>query len=354
MEGGQPASAVRAGSRKLPPHGRGVWLILSLVLFTLSVLDAIPAGAHDLGVARVELRENRGMRYELDATVTSHGPFSTGTPVFPERCVPEGSPAVMRRPGLVVLRFKFSCSGSPLGSGDVIELPWGREGAFVTMKWLDGSAHSQFFGSDRQSDGEGRVKVLLSRPREQPDGPMEVAASYFLLGIEHILTGWDHLAFVLCLCLVARGWRLLRLITGFTIGHSLSLALAAFDVVRLPSPPVEACIAMSIAFVARDSLLPVESHRHGPAIVFAFGLLHGLGFAGALQEAGIGRAELLLGLLTFNFGVEAGQLVFVAAALTIMAVGTRAAPRPEALRVVCATGLGMLAVFWTLQRVFVF
>jgi hypothetical protein len=180
-----------------------------------------------------------------------------------------------------------------------------------------------------------------------------VAKRYFLLGVEHILTGWDHLSFVLCLCLVARGWRLVKLVTGFTLGHSLSLALAAFDVIRLPSPPVEACIAMSIAFMAREALLPPDERRHGAGLVLAFGLLHGLGFAGALKEVGIGTAELLLGLLTFNLGVEAGQLLFVAVVLGCMAVLANV-PYHRSWRALCATALGMVSVFWTLQRISVF
>ena len=153
------------------------------------------------------------------------------------------------------MRFRFTCDGPPLGPGDALRLPWKREGAFVTATWLDGSPRTQFFGSTLGKEDQG-IEVRLGELRGPPLGAGDVAARYFLLGIEHILTGWDHLAFVLCLCLVARGWRLVKLVTGFTLGHSLSLALAAFDVVRLPAPPVEACIAMSIAFMAREALLP--------------------------------------------------------------------------------------------------
>jgi len=180
-----------------------------------------------------------------------------------------------------------------------------------------------------------------------------VARRYFLLGVEHILTGWDHLAFVFCLCLLARGWRLLGLVTGFTLGHSLSLALAAFDVVRLPSPPTEACIALSIAFVARETLLPPEARRQGAGLVLAFGLLHGLGFAGALKEVGIGPAELVLGLATFNLGVEAGQLIFVACVLTLLVLASRV-PYAALARSLAANAIGMAAVFWILQRIDLF
>jgi hydrogenase/urease accessory protein HupE len=219
---------------------------------------------------------------------------------------------------------------------------------------LDGTAKAEFFGSAAQGNEDGGVDVPIADLRGQSGQVSEVAKRYFVLGIAHILTGWDHLAFVLCLCLVARGWRLVKLVTGFTLGHSLSLALAALGLVHLPSPPVEACIAMSIALMAREALLPPEFRRHGAGLVFVFGLLHGLGFAGALQEVGIGKAELLLGLLCFNLGVEAGQLLFVAALLTVTFLASRVVPASPRWRTACTGALGILAGFWTWQRISLF
>jgi hydrogenase/urease accessory protein HupE len=312
-----------------------------------------PVAAHDLGVARVELQEEEGGRYEMDVVVHADPELLDQRPQLPARCTFDGPPLVFHRPGVAVLRFVFSCAGRPLGPGDVLRLPWKREGVFVAARWRDGTSRSHFFGSDPQSPGEGGIPVAIGELRGEPLGPAGVARRYFLLGVEHILTGWDHLAFVLCLCLLARGWRLLGLVTGFTLGHSLSLGLAAFDVVRLPSPPTEACIALSIAFVAREVLLPPESRRHGAGLVLAFGLLHGLGFAGALKEVGIGPAELVLGLATFNLGVEAGQLIFVACVLTLLVLGSRL-PYAALGRSLSANLIGMVAIFWTLQRILLF
>jgi hydrogenase/urease accessory protein HupE len=368
-----------------------------LVLVAWSLAGDRPAAAHDLGVARVELREEGSGRYEMDVAVHAGPELVSQSPQLPARCTLAGTPSVFRRPGVAVLHFTFTCAGRPLGRGDVLRLPWKREGAFVAVRWRDGTSRSRFFGADPRPPGEGGILVALDELQNQPLGPADVARRYFLLGVEHILTGWDHLAFVFCLCLLARGWRLLKLVTGFTLGHSLSLALAAFDVVRLPSPPTEACIALSIAFVAREALLPPGSRRHGMGLVLTFGLLHGLGFAGALKEVGIGPAELLLGLATFNLGVEAGQLLFVACVLTFLVVGNRLATvHGQSLNVagtrrvpsVCAGGeigrhtacayyipdrgrlgrasyavlgrslsasaVGMVAVFWTLQRIDLF
>jgi hydrogenase/urease accessory protein HupE len=328
-------------------------LCVSAVTLALSLAVDRLAAAHDLGVARVELREKEGGRYEMDVAVHAGPEIVDQRPELPTRCTLDGPPSVFRRPGVAVLHFTFTCAGRPLGPGDVLRLPWKREGAFVAARWHDGTSRSRFFGSDPQQAGDGGILVDLDELRSLPLGPADVARRYFLLGVEHILTGWDHLAFVFCLCLLARGWRLLKLVTGFTLGHSLSLALAAFDVVRLPSPPTEACIALSIAFVAREALLPPESRRHGTGLVLAFGLLHGLGFAGALKEVGISPAELLLGLATFNLGVEAGQLIFVACVLTLLVLGSRV-PYAALGRSLSANAVGMAAVFWILQRIDLF
>jgi hydrogenase/urease accessory protein HupE len=321
----------------------------AILVWLLWIGWGVSARAHDLGVARVELREGAGGHYEFAVTTPPLPDLLALRPILPPRCALEGSPTILKRPGVTVMRFQFLCDGPPLGPGDTLRLPWKREGAFVAATWYDGSSRAQFFGSVLGKEERG-IEVRLGELRGPPLDAGDVAARYFLLGLEHILTGWDHLSFVFCLCLVARGWRLVKLVTGFTLGHSLSLALAAFDVVHLPAPPVEACIAMSIAFMAREALLPQDQRRHGAGLVLAFGLLHGLGFAGALKEVGIGARERLLGLLTFNLGVETGQLLFVVAVLGCMAVAAHL-PRRRQWRSLCASGLGMVSVFWTLQRI---
>lgn len=170
------------------------------------------------------------------------------------------------------------------------------------------------------------------------------------MGTEHILLGVDHLAFVVGLCLIARGRRLLILISGFTLGHSLTLALATLGWVRIPSLPVEACIALSIAFVARQAMLPDARQAHGFWLVAAFGLLHGLGFAGALAETGIDQQQLIPALISFNLGVELGQLLFVGIVLILIRVA-RYLPTEIALaKQAVAFGLGSLAFFWTWER----
>jgi hypothetical protein len=146
-------------------------------------------------------------------------------------------------------------------------------------------------------------------------------ASFVLLGIEHILSGWDHLLFLLGLLLRGGGWLVLaKIITAFTLAHSITLALAALDVVVLPDRLVEAVIALSIAFVAAENLFgkPVVSRRW--LVSFCFGLVHGFGFSAALRELGLSSHGLLLSLFGFNAGVEIGQAVVVAVALPALAL----------------------------------
>ena len=158
-------------------------------------------------------------------------------------------------------------------------------------------------------------------------GLLAVASSYALLGIEHILFGVDHLLFVLGLLILVKGWRrLIGTITAFTVAHSITLAAATLGFVHVPPKPVEATIALSIVFVACE-IIHRRSGRTGLTeawpwvIAFTFGLLHGLGFAGALREVGLPQNAIPLALLFFNVGVEVGQLLFIG---TVMAVITAA------------------------------
>ena len=168
-----------------------------------------------------------------------------------------------------------------------------------------------------------------------------VSMVYLKLGVEHILLGIDHLLFVLALLIIARGgWQVVKTVTAFTVAHSITLAAATLGLVHVPQRPVEALIALSIAFVATE-IVRDRDGRAGLAarapwiVAFAFGLLHGFGFAGALSEVGLPQGHIPLALLFFNLGVEVGQLVFIAAVLAGLALlGGRSrrarAPAPRA------------------------
>jgi hydrogenase/urease accessory protein HupE len=189
-----------------------------------------------------------------------------------------------------------------------------------------------------------------------------VAGAYLRLGVEHILGGVDHLLFILALMILVKGTRrLIATVTAFTVAHSITLAGATLGFVRVPQRPVEACIALSIVFVASE-IIHARQGRQGwterwPWIVaFTFGLLHGFGFAGALNAVGLPQTAIPVALLFFNVGVEVGQLLFIAAILSVMALGRwlirRAAiPQPTWAWRVAPYSIGGVAAFWVIQRI---
>ena len=189
--------------------------------------------------------------------------------------------------------------------------------------------------------------------------PLAVAGAYLSHGIEHILFGFDHLLFVLGLILIVRSTRMLLLtVTGFTVAHSITLSLATLGVLHIPAPPVEACIALSILLLASEIL---RRQRGEPsltaslpwAVAFSFGLLHGLGFASALIDIGLPQGDVPLALLTFNVGVEVGQLLFIAGVLGVMQLAKQFRI-PDIfefrLRTVTAYGVGTVAAFLFFER----
>jgi len=204
----------------------------------------------------------------------------------------------------------------------------------------------------------------------EPNG-WQVARTYLVLGIQHILSGVDHLLFVLGLLFLVASWRrLVATITAFTLAHSVTLAAATLGLVHVPQTPIEAAIALSVMFVAAEILhqangRPGLTARAPWVVAFIFGLLHGFGFAGALREVGLPQSDVPIALLFFNLGVEAGQLMFIAAVVGVLwvasrlmgkqAEGERGPWRAELLlRTPVAYLVGSTAAFWVLQRVVAF
>jgi hydrogenase/urease accessory protein HupE len=195
--------------------------------------------------------------------------------------------------------------------------------------------------------------------------PGRVVKEYTLLGIEHIITGYDHLLFVFGLLVIARSTRrILLTVTGFTLAHSISLSLSALGFVHVPVPPVEATIALSIVFLAHEigqQNTGSLTYRYPLLVAFSFGLLHGLGFASALGEIGLAQNEALLSLLFFNVGVEIGQLLFIGTVLGLLWLASKLlklAPKwweSGALRsrgdLCAAYVIGIPSVYWLIDRV---
>ena len=211
---------------------------------------------------------------------------------------------------------------------------------------------------------DGRSWMAIARPSQpwveldKTRGMSAIARDFVRQGIEHILSGADHLLFVFGLLLIVRRpWMLVKTITAFTIAHSITLAAATLGYVQPPGPPIEAAIALSILFLGVEIVRAQRGGtsltiRHPWVVAFAFGLLHGFGFAGALSAAGLPPTDVPLALVAFNVGVELGQLAFVALVL-LLAGSLRALkvrwPRPA--EVLPAYVVGTFGAFWLIQRV---
>jgi hydrogenase/urease accessory protein HupE len=196
---------------------------------------------------------------------------------------------------------------------------------------------------------------------EAAPGVLEVARTYTVLGIQHILTGIDHLLFVLALLIITRGgWRLVKTVTAFTVSHSLTLSAATLGWVHVPPPPVEALIALSIVFVAAEIIRMRGGSKSLTAsapwvVAFSFGLMHGLGFAGGLSEAGLPVGHIPTALLFFSVGVEAGHFLFVGVVLSAIGLARRSRLRlPRWAELVPPYAIGGVAMFWVIERLAAF
>lgn len=321
-------------------------LCLALALLLLWI---VPSFAHESRPAYLDIRELQPGQYEVLWKRPARGDLALGLFVrWPVSC-DEAVPGAMHSvPGALIVRTLIEC---------------GSAGLLRQRIEIDGLSETRTDTLVRIAFRDGAVQTVLLKPAVPwvdvagPSPALDVAAGYFVLGAEHILFGIDHLLFVLLLTLIVRGTVLLiKAITAFTIAHSLTLAAATLGFVAVPSAPVEAVIALSILFLASE----LAQQRHGNPgltarapwlVAFAFGLLHGFGFAGALAEVGLPPAEIPLALLTFNLGVEAGQLAFIAAVLALIHAGRRAIPvSPRWLEAVPAYSIGPLAAFWLIGR----
>ena len=245
-----------------------------------------------------------------------------------------------------------------------VKRPNGLTGGTIHIAGLTGTMTDVLMRMERL-DGTTQVTRLTpatpSFTVEAAPHALAVARTYFVLGVEHILFGIDHLLFVLALLIITKGaMRLIKTVTAFTVAHSITLALATLGFVRVPSAPVEAIIALSIVFVAFEIVRRREG-RHGIAsrapwiVAFAFGLLHGFGFAGALSEVGLPQNHIPAALLFFNVGVEVGQVAFVAVVLGCIALVRRIPLRvPHSAELIPPYAIGSVAMFWVFQRIVAF
>ena len=315
---------------------------------TLLALCALPAAAHELRPAYLELREIRPGEFSVLWKTPMAGDARLAlAPEFSGDAKPVTPTTTRRAPGAAIQQWTLRAPALRRQTLRIRGLESTMTDALARIEFADGTSWTGRLTP--------RAPALAIPARASAPA---VAGVYFKLGVEHILSGLDHLLFVLALILITRGrWRLVKTITAFTAAHSLTLGLATLGVVRVPQAPVEAVIALSIVFVAAE-IVQRRRGRDGLTarapwlVAFTFGLLHGLGFAGALREIGLPQGHIPVALLFFNLGVEAGQLVFVCAVLSLGALARRVRlPAVRGMELAPPYAIGAVAMFWVIQRV---
>ena len=235
---------------------------------------------------------------------------------------------------------------------EVLELECGEESLqYIEINGLDRTLIDTLVNIKRLDGSIDEILINGNEPRLDLTAATPTVPVYLIIGIEHLLLGFDHILFVIMLLyLVRSSWEIFKVVTSFTIAHSLTLALSAFELVQLSSAPVEAVIAGSIVLLAYENLQKSGSvSKAFPVLVaFGFGLLHGLGFAGAVAEIGLPEESQLIALLLFNIGIELGQLVIIAVILVLLMV-----IRLKFIRLLYEAPIyltGGIASFWFVQR----
>jgi hydrogenase/urease accessory protein HupE len=317
--------------------------VLLLTIFTPS------AHAHRLQPAYLEINEQSAGKF----SILWKRPFVGSRPMniypqLPSSCTNLTEPVIQTLASGAIERWLVDCGKNSIINNTIVidGLSATQTDTLLRIQLIDGSMHTTVLRPDSISF---RIPAKASKSK--------VAGSYLVLGIEHILGGFDHLLFVLGLLLIVRSTMLLiKTITSFTLAHSVTLAMATLGFVHVPQAPVEAVIALSIIFLATELS---KQHRgetglttKAPWLVaLCFGLLHGFGFAGALTEVGLPQSDIPLALLFFNVGVEVGQLMFVSGVLVITWMIKKMKLRwPVWVEHGPAYAIGSLAAFWFIQR----
>jgi len=324
----------------------GLHFFALFLLLVFSLTLTTQTRGHDVdvtGVARVFLDELDDNSYQLSIVDQQVPPLFNVERILPERCL-----------GLPPSRFSYRFQCEPaLNTEDALLFPWSLEGLVLITRWSDGSDVSGYFPGDGSL-----IEVPMSEMKAGAASIRNLASRYLLLGGEHILFGADHLLFVLGLLLLLQGfWKLLKTITAFTIAHSITLACAVLGFFPVPGAPIEVLIALSIVFLAREVLMSQQgdttlAHAKPWIVAFAFGLVHGFGFAGALGELGLSDADIPLALLFFNLGVEAGQVAFIGALLALHYIFEKHLNHLiPSLQRGLAYGIGGVASYWFLERI---
>jgi len=316
----------------------------------VGLYPAMPANADEIRPALLDIKEQNTGLFAVTWKVPMRGDRVLAiTPHLPDSLKLVGSSTVQAVPGAWIEHATYKNNGTSLtGQSIVIDgLSAMQTDVLLLVQLQDGTQHSAIL---RPGSPEFIIPLEASK--------LEVDGDYWRLGTIHILEGADHLLFVLALLLIVSGLgQLVKAVTAFTLAHSITLAMATLGVVHMPAAPTEAIIALSILFLASEI---VHKHngqislteRYPWVVAFAFGLFHGLGFAGALSDIGVPQHGVPLALLMFNVGVETGQLLFISAVVSVMALFRRLPLQaPQGAWRVAPYAIGSVAAFWTIDRV---
>jgi hypothetical protein len=325
-------------------------LTIGVVLVMLVVAQT--AYSHEVRPAYLELRQTGAGMYAALWKVPAVGEMRLSIhPRFPENCRTVGDVTGYRGADSYAERLSLACPGGLNGETIAIDgLAATMTDVLVRIEFSDGTTWTQRL---KPSVPAAVIPKTASR--------LQTAGVYFKLGVEHILSGVDHLLFVLALIILTRGgWKLVKTVTAFTLSHSVTLTAATLGFVHVPQRPVEAVIALSIVFVATEIVKVRRGIKSITAsapwmVAFSFGLIHGLGFAGGLSDTGLPALHIPTALLFFSLGVESGHFLFIGVVLSLIALLHRVRiPLPRWTELVPPYAIGTTAMFWVIQRITAF
>lgn len=327
-------------------HATRYCVVSIIYLMLLSICT--PLFAHELGVVAGSLTQTKPTDYRIEAKISENMRSVMFAPQLPSKCQLNQP---MEQPQGVAI-FDIKCH-SALNQSDTIILPWRRATLLLSVQWLNGRSSRHILTSEN-----ALLTISMAQMAAPPSLLSQSSQRYTLLGIEHILEGWDHLLFVIGMLLLIRRWQtLLVAVSSFTIAHSITLAIAYLEWFSLPSRPVEASIALSIVILAYEAIVNTRGQvglaaRRPWLVCGLLGLLHGFGFAGALMELGVPSSEVAVALLFFNLGVELGQLLVIASiSLLLAALHAYALPnREQQIQRGCAYAIGGMGMYWFIER----
>lgn len=328
---------------------KGPWPATAMLACAIVAISSCisTALAHPLAPSLIRIEEYAPGKANITwKTPKRRVPGSKLEPVLPDHCKPLSHVEVREQGAARIYTWRIDCgqrgfSNASIGADGIAE---SRTDVIVHLELLDGRTYRSILT---------QAAPRWSVPEAQNN--WDVFTSYARLGFEHIISGFDHLSFVLGLMLLVSLRRLFWVVTAFTIGHSITLALSALNVVHVQQRPVEILIALSIGVLAWEIVRFAKAERTSfaalPVMMAAtFGLLHGLGFAGALRELGLPQGAIPLSLFSFNAGIEVGQLAFIALALFPVALASSSESWSRPFRIASAYVIGSLAFYWVLER----